>query len=250
MWFDSHTHLYECEPVDATLARARAAGVRGLLAAGVDVATSGRAVGLARSDGVWAAVGIHPTSAAGFDDGWLEPIAELAERPGVVAIGETGLDFYRDAAPEADQRRAFEGHVELARARDLALVVHTRASVEAALALLEAASPARVVFHCWSGDRAALGRALELGAYVAFAGNVTFRSAGALRDLCAVVPGDRLLVETDSPHLAPVPHRGHANQPAHVPLVGAAVAAARGEPPEEVAAASTRNARRLFGLGG
>jgi len=249
VWFDSHTHVFECEPVEEVVARARSAGVADLLVAGVDEATSHAAVELAREPGVWAAVGIHPNSSAGFEPGWMAPVARLAASPDAVAIGETGLDFFREAAPRADQEAAFAAQIELAKDRDKALVVHTRASVKAALDMLDESRPARVVFHCWSGERAELERALGLGAFVSFAGNVTFRSAAPLRELCPLVPEDRLLVETDSPYLAPEPHRGRPNEPARVALVGRAVAEARREPPERVAEATARNARRLFGLG-
>ncbi|HEX2235882.1 MAG TPA: TatD family hydrolase, partial [Actinomycetota bacterium] len=141
MWFDSHTHLFECEPVEQTVARARAAGVGGLLVAGVDEATSEAAIELSERSDVWAAVGIHPNSSAGFAPGWMEAVARLASSPAAVAVGETGLDFYRDAAPRADQEAAFAAHIELSRSRDKALVVHTRASVGAALDMLEGSPP-------------------------------------------------------------------------------------------------------------
>jgi TatD DNase family protein len=165
----------------------------------------------------------------------------------VRAVGETGLDFYRDWVEPDVQRRAFRDHIALAKRFDKALVIHTRDSIDGVLDELEAAGPPqRLVFHCWSGGDDALRRALALGSYVSFAGNVSFRSAEALRSAAAQVPPDRLLVETDSPYLAPVPHRGKPNEPALVTHVGEAVAAARGEEVETVARVTTANARTLL----
>jgi TatD DNase family protein len=250
VWFDSHSHVYDCDGGGGeALTRARAAGVSGILVAGVDEETSRRAVALASEDDVVAAAGIHPTACAGWEPEWMSPIANLLEDDRVVAAGETGLDFFRDAATAAEQLAAFEAHIELAREHDVALVIHTRDSVDEALDALERAGPPnRFVFHCWSGDEDQLRRALGLGAFVSLAGNVTFRSAGRLRDLAALVPDESLLVETDSPFLAPVPHRGQPNEPAHVVLVGRAVAHARGTSEADVARITAANARRLFAL--
>jgi TatD DNase family protein len=251
VWFDSHCHLFdvEGEPGDA-VARAAGAGVTDMLVCGTDPPTSARAVELAELPGVWAAAGLHPTSAREWTDDVEAAIEELLSHGRVVAVGESGLDMYWDTSYLDVQQRVFEAHVRWAKAHDKALVIHTRSSVDEALETLERVSPPeRLVFHCWSGDRAQMGRALDLGSFVSFAGNVTFKSAGALRELAALVPEDRLLVETDSPYLAPVPHRGKPNEPANVALVGAAVAAARGAPVETVAEATTRNARRLLAIG-
>ncbi|MFN2587472.1 MAG: TatD family hydrolase [Actinomycetota bacterium] len=250
MWFDSHCHLFDVAAVPAdAVARAAAAGVAEMLVCGTDHATSLRAVELARLPGVWAAAGLHPTSAKEWGTGVAERIESLLRRDRVVAVGESGLDMYWDTSYLDLQREVFRAHVSWAKEHDKALVVHTRSSVDEALQTLQDESPPeRFVFHCWSGDAAQLERALALGAYVSFAGNVTFKNAAPLRELAARVPGDRLLVETDSPYLAPVPHRGKPNEPAYAALVGTAVAAARGEPPERVAEATTLNARRLLGL--
>ncbi len=250
MWFDSHCHLFDVkgEPADA-VARAADAGVTDMLVCGTDYATSAAASALAELPGVWAAAGLHPTSAREWTDEGAARIEELLGRERVVAVGESGLDMYWDTSYLDVQRRVFEAHIAWAKRYDKALVIHTRASVDEALATLEDVSPAqRSVFHCWSGDAAQMERALALGSFVSFAGNVTFKSAGALRDLVAAVPSDRLLVETDSPYLAPVPHRGKPNEPAHVALVGVAVAEARGDSIEAVAEATTRNAQRLLGI--
>jgi TatD DNase family protein len=167
----------------------------------------------------------------------------------VVAVGETGLDFYRDWAPVDAQRRSFLEHIELAHEYNRALIIHTRDSVDAALEMLRAAGPPkRLVFHCWSGDLPQLNDAVEEGAYISFAGNVSFKNADDLRSVAREVPLDKILVETDSPFLAPVPHRGKPNEPAYVADVGAALAATLDLAVEDLATRTTSNARALFGL--
>lgn len=250
VWFDSHCHLHDCEQADTVelVERALAAGVTGMVIPGVDVASSLRALALAVEYGLWAAAGVHPSESKYFDDAWAAAVDDLLEHERVAAVGETGLDFHWDSSFVAQQKRAFAAHIRLARKHDKALVIHTRASVDAALDMLEEHGPAGAVFHCWSGDQAQLRRALDLDAYISFAGNVTFKNAGALRDVVALVPEDRLLVETDSPYLAPVPHRGRPNEPAHVTIVGAAVAQLLGMAEQDLAQLTSDNARVLFGL--
>lgn len=251
-WFDSHCHLHICEEdveVQALLEDAARAGVTTMLTVGIDPASNRRSIELARAANVWAAVGIHPNSSQGWDTAMLHDLRELATSDEVVAIGESGLDFYRDNATPEDQARAFSAHIALAKDLDKALVIHTRSSMPEALTQLETeGAPDRFIFHCWSGDEADLERARALGAYVSFAGNVSFKSAGALRDAVPLVPEDRLLVETDSPYLTPEPHRGKPNSPAKVVHVGEAVAAVLEVPIEEMAARTAANARRVFGL--
>lgn len=251
MWFDSHCHLFDVDDGPAAVVgRAADAGVTAMLVCGTDYDTSAAAAELTGLPGVWAAAGLHPTSAREWSEEGAARLEELLRRERVVAVGESGLDLYWDTSFLDVQRKVFAAHVAWAKELDKALVIHTRNSVDEALAALEEASPPqRLVFHCWSGTAAQMGRALDLGSFVSFAGNVTFKNAGDLRQLAAAVPEDRLLVETDSPYLAPAPHRGKPNEPAFVALVGAAVAEARGEPVEAVAAATTENARRLLGLG-
>ena len=253
MWFDSHCHLHICEedrPVGDVLAEARAAGVTQMLTVGFDEGSNPRAVELAKEEGVYASVGLHPNSATGWVDSVAATFEGFLSSPDVVAIGETGLDFYRDDAPRADQERAFVAHIELAKKHDKALVIHTRDSLSDALDLLEERTPpSRFVLHCWSGTRADLDRVVEMDGYVSFAGNVSFKNASALRDVLPSVPQDRLLIETDSPYLTPVPFRGKRNSPANVVHVGRAVSETLGSSPEDVARITTINARRFFALG-
>lgn len=253
MWFDSHCHLHICEldaSLDELLANARSAGVDDILTAGIDVESSMRSVELAERDGVYAAVGLHPNSADVWSADVRVEIEKLLDGESVVAVGESGLDFYRDDAPPEMQAEAFTAHVEMAKTHDKALIIHTRSSIEQTLELLERVGPPpRLVFHCWSGEATHLERANQLDAYISFAGNVSFKNAEDLRVLAASVPEERLLVETDSPYLSPMPHRGKPNEPARVADVGAAVAAARGVTPAEVARSTTANAKRFFAIG-
>jgi TatD DNase family protein len=252
VWFDSHCHLYDlgdAHSIADAVSRARLAGVAEILVPGVDPTTSLRAIEIAVDHDLWAAVGIHPSESSRSDEPAVGRIEDLLGHPRVVAIGETGLDFYRDHVPPDVQRMNFARHIALAKEHSKAVVIHTRESADAALDMLEEQGvPAAVVFHCWSGDDVQLKRALNLGAFISFAGNVTFKSASALRDAARSVPEERLLIETDAPYLTPVPHRGQPNEPAHVTVVGAAVAKARGEPVDRLAQITRENARRAFTL--
>jgi TatD DNase family protein len=199
---------------------------------------------------VYAAVGIHPHNADTADDAAFAALEALTARPGVVALGETGLDFHYDNSPRPAQQASFVRHVALARRLDLPLVIHVREAHAETLALLaaEPLGPAGGVIHCFTGDRDDARRYLDLGLHVSVAGIVTFKSADTLREAVRFVPADRLLVETDAPFLAPVPHRGKRNEPARVRLVAEAVARTRSEPYAGVAAATSANARGLFRL--
>lgn len=249
MWFDSHCHLHLCDESDALdeiVARARAASVDDMVTVGIDVDSSRVSREIAVQYGLWFSAGVHPNSATEWDDDAGDTLQPLLGDARCVAVGETGLDFFREAAPRGAQKEAFRAQIGLAKKNDKALVIHTRESLAEALDLLEEDTPPeRFVFHCWSGPW--LDRALELGAFVSFAGNVSFPSAEDLREAARHVPVDRLLVETDSPFLSPMPARGRRNEPERVGLVGAAVAEARREDPAEVARVTRANARRLFG---
>lgn len=250
MWFDSHCHLHLCDDPAGAVAEAAARGVTSLVAVGIDVASSRTALALARAHDVVSSAGVHPNSALEWDDAAAETVDELLGDERVVGVGETGLDFYRETAPADRQRAAFADHVDLAKKHGKCLIVHTRDSLVETIEMLEASGPPEsLVFHCWSGGAEAMERALALGAYVSFAGNVTFKNAPELRAAAAAVPAGRLLVETDSPFLAPAPHRGKPNEPALLPVTGGVVAEVRGVPVEEVARLTAANARRAFGFG-
>ena len=251
MWFDSHCHLHLCESdssLDEIVGRAHAAGVLEMLTVGIDIPSSQRALEIADRYGVVAAVGVHPNSATEWDEDAETKLRSLLQNERAVALGESGLDFYRDDAPSDRQHEAFSAHIALAKELDKALVIHTRESIDAAMDQLASEGvPDRFVFHCWSGDEEQLRRAVELGAYISFAGNVSFKNAENLREAAVATPHDRLLVETDSPYLSPEPHRGKPNEPRHVPFVGLAVAQARGTSSHALAELTTENARSLFG---
>lgn len=253
VWFDTHCHLYDVEEdVDDVVGRARAAGVHDIVTLGVDVTTSRRCAQLATSQpALWAGAAYHPSETQGWHASWIEDIEAIAEDPKVVAIGETGLDYHWDTSFMEAQQRGSVAHIGLAKRMGKALVIHTRDSMPEALEMLtRAGPPERLLFHCWTGTIDQLREALDLGAHISFAGNVSYKNAAEIREAAKLVPDDRLLVETDSPYLAPVPHRGKPNEPAYVAAVGAAVAEARGQDAEAVAATTTRNARLLFGVDG
>ena len=254
---DSHCHLdMISEPSGQVLAQAAAAGVTRVVTVGCDVASSRWAAGLAAAQpGVYAAVAIHPNetpAAAGTAaqrDEALAQIAALAGQARVRAVGETGLDYYRDSAPPALQQEWFRAHIEIAKTAGLPLMIHDRdAHADVLKILADAGAPERVIFHCFSGD-AEMARACARAGYVlSFAGTVTFGSAGALREAAAVVPADLLLVETDAPFLAPVPNRGKANAPAQVAHTLRAIAQIRQDDVAELCADVAATAERVFGF--
>jgi TatD DNase family protein len=250
--FDSHCHLFlmEGDPASA-VEEARSGGLVGLICVGIDADSSRRSRELADAlPGVFATAGLHPHDAKGFDARAGAAIEELAHDARVVAVGETGLDHYRMLSPPEDQERAFRAHCVLARETGKPLVVHVRDAWTDVLRVLEEEAAERVVLHCFSGDAAAVREAAARRYYCSFAGIVTYPKNAGLRQAAAEVPGDLLLVETDSPFLAPQRVRGRPNSPANLPHVVAAVAEARGEEPAEVAALTAANAREAFGLPG
>jgi len=252
MLTDTHCHLDMLENLDDVLARARAAGVTRAVTIGESMASSEwAAAASARRDEVWATVGIHPHNAKDRTDEAMARLAELARRDRVVGVGEAGLDYHYDNSPRPEQRAVFAEHVRLARETGKALVIHTREAWDDTFSILaDEGTPDRVVFHCFTGGPMEAERALVLGAALSFSGIVTFPSAGDLRAAARITPLDRLVVETDSPFLTPVPHRGSRNEPALVRLVAEAVAAEHGVSFEEVAGTSTAVAEGLFGLPG
>ncbi len=252
-FFDSHCHLDPMrygDDLPGVLARARAAGVTGLTVVGTRAADSEAAAELAgREPGLASAAGIHPNDVHEVEPDEWDRVMRLVASGRVHAVGETGLDWYRDLAPRELQREYFERHIRLAQKLGLPLVVHTRDSIRDVLDTLGAAlgrGGFPVVLHSFTGTAAEAAEAVELGCHLGFAGMVTFRSAGDLRTVAAGVPLDRLLIETDSPFLSPEPCRGRRNEPGHLVHTARCLAIARGEPIEKLAAATTANARRLF----
>jgi TatD DNase family protein len=246
---DTHAHLDACaDPADVVLQRAREAGVGRVIAIGSGIDSCRSALATAREeDGVYAALGIHPHQAGGDEAGRLDELGELLLDPRAVAVGETGLDFYRDYAPRAAQRELFDAQLSIAAALGKPVVVHTRAADADTASALER-FPGTVILHCFSSAHL-LPVALERGYYVSFAGNVTYPNASELRVAASQVPANRLLVETDSPYLAPQPRRGRPNEPANVVHTVRVLAEARGVEVAELAAAVERNADAAFGLG-
>jgi TatD DNase family protein len=252
-FFDSHCHLDPMRyggDLPNVLARARGAGVTGLTVIGTRAADSEAAAELAgREQGLACAAGIHPNDVHEAEPDEWDRITRLVASGRVQAVGETGLDWYRDVAPRDLQRDFFERHIRLAQKLGLPLVVHTRESIRDTLDMLREAlsrGPLAVVLHAFTGTTAEAAEAVDLGCHLGFAGMVTFRSAADLRTVATTVPLERLLIETDSPFLSPEPFRGRRNEPGHVVHTARCLAIARGEPLEKFAAATTANARRLF----
>ena len=243
---DTHAHLAPDE-AEEVLRRARAAGVGRVVTVATTIPGAREALGIAaRHDGVYASLGVHPHEAGGAEADRLGELRELLADPGAVAVGETGLDYFRDYAPRDAQRRLFDAQLALASELGKPVVIHTRAADEETLEAL-AAFDGTVVLHCFSSP-ALLEPALEHGWYVSFAGNVTYPKAPELREAAARVPADRLLAETDSPYLAPQPVRGRRNEPAYVMHTLEVLAAARGDDAGDLEAQIDANASAAFGL--
>jgi TatD DNase family protein len=264
LWTDTHCHLQYGEDDEATLAtvnRALAAGVRRMVCVGTDAESSRAALDIAVRQSrsgtlvleVYATAGLHPHEAASGLGDVKELIAETLRDPvrstRLVAVGECGLDFYYDHAPRHLQRKVFEEQIDLANQYGLTLVIHTREAFDETIECLGSRGvPAKTIFHCFTGGPAEAERCLELGAYLSFSGIATFASAGEVRESAMLCPLDRLLVETDSPYLTPVPFRGKPNEPAYVPLVGEAIAKARSMEPFDLARITSENAVAAFAL--
>jgi TatD DNase family protein len=263
-WFDSHCHIqdeYLGEGAEAQLGavldRATEAGVDRMVCIGTGVSTSEQAVAVARgvatvgrgAVSAWASIGLHPHEASEGVDGVAALLErELAQRDGsVVAVGECGLDYYYEHSPRAAQREAFAAQIALAHAHNLALVIHARDAWDDLFDILEAERvPERTVLHCFTGGPDEIDRCVRAGMFVSFSGIITFKNAADVRAAAARCPLDRLLVETDSPFLAPVPHRGRTNEPSYVPFVGAAVAAVLGCGTDAIRESSAAAATMVF----
>lgn len=251
-WTDTHCHIHDDKMAHDThesLARAREAGVHRFVVIGTDAETCTQAIDVARHhDDVWATVGLHPHDAInGVESitGFLDD--ETLASGKVVAIGECGLDYWYEHSPRDVQMPAFAEQIALAHQHDLTLVIHTRDAWDDTYAVLDAeGTPPQTIIHCFSGGPNEARACLDRGAYLSFSGIVTFKNADELREAATICPLDRILVETDAPFLAPVPHRGRPNEPAHVGVVGAAIAAMRGIDVEEFSHITTANALRAF----
>jgi len=260
MLIDTHAHLdfpaFEADR-EMVIARAQAAGIAALVNVGAELDESRAAVGLAESTrAVYAAVGVHPHEAATVTGAAIDELRRLAMRPRVVALGEIGLDFYRDYAPRDAQREAFEAQLSLATQLGKPVIIHDREAHREVLTMLRqwlndsqsALHNPPGVFHCFSGSLEMALEAIDLGFYIGVDGPVTFRNASRLRGVVRQLPLDRILIETDCPYLTPEPYRGQRNEPAYVRFVAQAIAELRGLPFEEVARVTASSARRVFGL--
>jgi TatD DNase family protein len=254
--FDTHAHLDQPEFDDdrtEVLARAHAAGVQRIIAIGISADTSQVGIDLAADhEGVFAAVGMQPNYLAESKPGDWDRIVELVDKPGVVAIGETGLDRYWDFTPFAMQQDFFDRHLRLSQERDLPFIVHMRDCDDDILVMLREAyarGPLRGVMHSFTGSQAMAEECLAMGLFISFAGMVTYKKSDELRAIAAAVPNDRILVETDSPYLSPEPVRKiKRNEPAHVVHTAAKLAELRGTTLEQFAKQTTANAKRLFNI--
>jgi TatD DNase family protein len=251
---DSHCHLVGSnaapDGADAVLARARAAGVTGCVVVGTDLDDGRQVLELVRRHGdLQASLGLHPHEAHRWDAATGAALEALCRDPDVRLVGETGLDWHYDLSPREVQESVFREHLRLARRVGKPVVVHTREAPADTLRILAEEDAGQVggIIHCFSEDRAFAARALDLGFHLSFSGIVTFRNAEAIREVAAWAPADRILVETDSPYLAPVPHRGKPNEPAHVVHVAAQVAALRRLSPAQVGELTARNLEALCG---
>jgi TatD DNase family protein len=254
MLIDSHAHIQGKEyagETDAIIARARDAGVGTIIAVGGagDMSSNTEAVALAaRFENVYATVGMHPHDAKDVGSHELKTLKELAASPKVIAVGETGLDYYYSHSPHDVQRRVFSQFIHMARDTDLPIVVHERdAAMEAAdLLRSEGAGKLRGVIHCFTGDYEAACAYLDLGFCLSFTGIITFKNAEPLREVVRKVPLEKMFVETDSPYLTPVPHRGRRNEPAFVRFVAETIAKVKGIELAEVARVTSANVKKLF----
>lgn len=253
MLIDTHTHLDDTRydpDREATIERARQAGVGAFVTIGCDLATSRAAVTLAdRHPDIYASIGVHPHEVRHIGDGWYDELRRLAEHKKVVAYGEIGLDYHYNHSPPKEQRERFREQLQLARDLRLPVIIHTREAQEDTISILkeERASEVGGVFHCFSGDAWLAKDALDLGFYLSFSGILTFTNARTLREIAQQTPLDRVLIETDCPYLSPVPHRGKRNEPAFVAQVARQLAEIHPELSlERIEQATTENAQRLF----
>jgi len=246
-WTDTHCHIHDDKmscTSDESLVRARAQGVEKFVVIGTDAETSQAAIKIAHEhNDVWATVGLHPHDAVNG----VDTILPFIHNDRVIAIGECGLDYYYEYSPRDIQRTVFAEQIALAKQHSLTLVIHTRDAWQDTFDVLDAQGmPDNTIFHCFTGGPDEARRCLDRGAFLSFSGIVTFKTAAELREAALLCPLDRLLIETDSPFLAPVPHRGRPNEPAHVGIVGTAIADLRGHDVHDFAHITTANALQAF----
>lgn len=249
---DSHAHLNDPRfdsILDDVIARAEAAGVEGIINIGYDLPSSRRAVELAETyDWMYAVVGIHPHEADEVTPQTMVELEQLAKAEQVVAIGETGLDYYYDNSPRKIQQQVFHAHLDLAKRLGLPVVIHSREATQDTIEIIKAHPENRFLLHCFSQSLESAKIYLDLGCYISFAGPITFKNAEKLRRIAAAVPLDRLMIETDCPYLAPVPYRGKTNEPAWVKYVAEKLAELHKISIEELVAVTTKNTREFFNL--
>lgn len=255
MFIDTHSHIFLPNfdgEVDQIIERAKSAGVDYLIAPGIDIASSTQAVELSEKyDCVYAAVGVHPHDTIDWNDSYLEKLEELAKNKKVVAIGEIGLDYYYDFSPRDIQLQAFETQINLALKLNLPIIVHNREANDDVMALARKYkdSALRAQFHCFAGSVKDARELIEMHHFISFPGNVTFKNADGIREVVSRVSIDNLLLETDSPFMAPVPHRGQRNEPAYIKLVAEKIAEIHKLTVEDVARSTSYNVHKLFGIG-
>ncbi|MGQ9603373.1 MAG: TatD family hydrolase [bacterium] len=249
---DSHAHLTSekyHDDIDDVLERASECGISAIICVGFDLQSSRQSIELAeRYPMVFAAVGIHPHDAASLNEKTIGDLEDLCNSNKVVAVGETGLDFYRNLSPRDSQEKAFIEQIALAKRKDLPLIVHSREAHSRVIEILRVERVSKGVMHCFSGGAEIAKEAIDLGLYISFAGPVTY-GGSRFSNLLELIPKDRLLIETDCPYLSPVPHRGKRNEPSHLRFIAARLAELMNRSYKDIDNITTQNARLLFGIG-
>jgi TatD DNase family protein len=253
MLFDTHCHLMDEQfdnDLDEVIRRAHDAGVNRIVIPGIDVETSKKAIAIAeRFDGIYATVGVHPEAAKDVPLTAFDAIRKLANHKKVVAIGEIGLDYYWDAAPRDEQQRVMATQVEIAKECGLPVIIHNREATADTVSLLHEVGASKVqgVMHCFMDTFEIARRCIDMGFFISFGGPVTFKNAKSVHEVAPLIPDESILIETDSPYLAPHPYRGKRNEPSYVKIVAARMAELKHTSVEQIADVTTKNANRLFG---
>ncbi len=249
---DTHAHLDDkrlYNNVSELINRAKKKGVTKIINIGITVESSEKSIELAKNyDEVYASVGIHPHDAKNAPKGYIDRLRSMASQEKVIAIGEMGLDFFKNISPQQEQKDVFKEQLQLAKELNLPVIIHDRDAHEEVIEILKDYNGVRGVFHCFSGDAEVASKVLELGFYISFTGTITFKKADKLREVVRKTPMDMMMIETDCPYLAPEPFRGKLNEPAYVRLVGEAVAEEKNLHFDKVAEITTRNAVEFFNL--